>query len=402
MAKVFASIDVGSSKVGSILANLDDEENVQILGVGVVSSRGVHKGLVVNIDEAKEAIRESVAKAERQSGLKIESAYVGVTGRHISSLNSRGVVATTRSDRRVTSDDLDRALESARSITIPGDQQLLHVIPRHYVLDGRVEVNEPVGMHSFRLDVETHIVTASAASVQNLAKSVRGAGVEIEDLILNPLAAGEAVLTEDEINAGVILADIGAGTTDVAIFKEGSVWHSAVLPVGGYQVTRDIAIGLGIPNDLAEEMKKKYGNVMPSNDVAVENRELEVGNRHTVSHRQLNDIAKVRLEEILRLVALEVPQGEQETLAPAGIVLAGGTARIPGIDLLGREVLNTHVRVGVPNGISGIAETLYDPSFATSVGLLFWGAKHQAEEKWKVEELRPGITRAFKKLFARR
>ncbi|PIU57317.1 MAG: cell division protein FtsA [Chloroflexi bacterium CG07_land_8_20_14_0_80_51_10] len=402
MAKIFASIDVGSSKVGSILANLDDEENVQILGVGVVSSRGVHKGLVVNIDEAKEAIRESVAKAERQSGLKIESAYVGVTGRHISSLNSRGVVATTRSDRRVTSDDLDRALESARSITIPGDQRLLHVIPRHYVLDGRVEVNEPVGMHSFRLDVETHIVTASAASVQNLAKSVRGAGVEIEDLILNSLAAGEAVLTEDEINAGVILADIGAGTTDVAIFKEGSVWHSAVLPVGGYQVTRDIAIGLGIPNDLAEEMKKKYGNAMPSNDVAVENRELEVGNRHTVSHRQLNDIAKVRLEEILRLVALEVPQGEQETLAPAGIVLAGGTARIPGIDLLGREVLNTHVRVGVPHGISGIAETLYDPSFATSVGLLFWGAKHQAEEKWKVEELRPGITRAFKKLFARR
>jgi len=402
MAKIFASIDVGSSKVGSILANLDDEENVQILGVGVVSSRGVHKGLVVNIDEAKEAIRESVAKAERQSGLKIESAYVGVTGRHISSLNSRGVVATTRSDRRVTSDDLDRALESARSITIPGDQRLLHVIPRHYVLDGRVEVNEPVGMHSFRLDVETHIVTASAASVQNLAKSVRGAGVEIEDLILNSLAAGEAVLTEDEINAGVILADIGAGTTDVAIFKEGSVWHSAVLPVGGYQITRDIAIGLGIPNDLAEEMKKKYGNAMPSNDVAVENRELEVGNRHTVSHRQLNDIAKVRLEEILRLVALEVPQGEQETLAPAGIVLAGGTARIPGIDLLGREVLNTHVRVGVPNGISGIAETLYDPSFATSVGLLFWGAKHQAEEKWKVEELRPGITRAFKKLFARR
>ncbi len=402
MAKIFASIDVGSSKVGSILANLDDEDNVQILGVGVVSSRGVHKGLVVNIDEAKEAIRESVAKAERQSGLKIESAYVGVTGRHISSLNSRGVVATTRSDRRVTSDDLDRALESARSITIPGDQQLLHVIPRHYVLDGRVEVNEPVGMHSFRLDVETHIVTASAASVQNLAKSVRGAGVEIEDLILNPLAAGEAVLTEDEINAGVILADIGAGTTDVAIFKEGSVWHSAVLPVGGYQITRDIAIGLGIPNDLAEEMKKKYGNVMPSNDVAVENRELEVGNRHTVSHRQLNDIAKVRLEEILRLVALEVPRGEQETLAPAGIVLAGGIARIPGIDLLGREVLNTHVRVGVPNGISGIAETLYDPSFATSVGLLFWGAKHQAEEKWKVEELRPSITRAFKKLFARR
>ncbi|MCL0048831.1 cell division protein FtsA [Dehalococcoidia bacterium] len=397
MAKTFASIDVGTSKVSSIVANLGDGGTIQILGVGVVPSGGVHKGLVVDIDEAKEAIRESVMRAERTSGLRIESAYVGVTGRHISSLNSRGVVATTRSDKRVTADDLDRVLESARSITIPSDRRLLHVIPRHYTLDGQVAVKEPVGMHSFRLDVETHIVTVSAALVQNLIKSIRGVGVEIDNLVLSPLAAGETVLSADERNAGVILADIGAGTTDVAIFKEGCVWHSAILPVGGYQVTRDIAIGLGIPNELAEEMKRKYGNLMTTNDVRAEHSELDVGNRHTVSYRELNDIIRVRVEEVLQLVMMEIPRGEWDVLAPAGLVLTGGTANIPGIDLLAREVLDMqHVRVGVPGDITGIADTLHDPAFATSVGLLFWGANHESDDKWRMEELRPGVIGTLK------
>ncbi len=397
MAKTFASIDVGTSKVASIVANLGDEGTIQILGVGVVPSEGVHKGLVVNIDEAKEAIRESVMKAERTSGLKIESAYVGVTGRHISSLNSRGVVATTRSDRRVTADDLERVLESARSITIPSDRRLLHIIPRHYILDGHVAVKEPVGMHGFRLDVETHIVTAAAASVQNLIKSIRGIGVEIENLVLSPLAVGETVLSADERNAGAIVADIGAGTTDVAIFKEGCVWHSAILPVGGYQVTRDIAIGLGIPNELAEEMKKKYGTLTPTNDVGADHTEFDVGNRHTVSYRGLNDIIRVRVEEILQLIMMEVPRGEWDALIPAGLVLTGGTANIPGIDMLAGDVLEmNHVRVGLPGDINGIADTLYDPASATSVGLLFWGANHASEDEWRIDGLKPGVIGSLK------
>jgi cell division protein FtsA len=397
MAKTFASIDVGTSKVCSIVANLGDGGTIQILGAGVVPSRGVHKGLVVNIDEAKEAIRESVMRAERTSGLRIESAYVGVTGRHISSLNSRGVVATTRSDRQVTADDLDRVLESARSITIPSDRRLLHIIPRYYILDGHAAVKEPVGMHGFRLDVETHIVTAAAASVQNLIKSIRGVGVEIDNLVFSPLAAGETVLSDDERNTGVIMADIGAGTTDVAIFKEGCVWHSAILPVGGHQVTGDIAIGLGIPNELAEEMKKKYGNLMTTNDVGADYGELDVGNRHTVSYREINDIIRVRVEEILQLIMMEVPRGEWAELAPAGLVVTGGTANIPGIDLLAREVLDIqHVRVGVPGGITGIADTLHDPASATSVGLLFWGANHETEDEWRIEELRPGVIGTLK------
>ena len=398
MAKTFASIDVGTGKVTTIVANIGDEETIQILGSATVPSHGVHKGLVIDIDLATEAIRESVMKAERVSGLKIETSYVGVTGRHINALNSRGVVATTRNDKRVTTDDLERVLESARSITLPGDRRLLHVLPRHYTLDGTVKVQEPVGMHGFRLDVETHIVTAAAASVQNLIKAVRGAGVDVEDLVFSPLAAGEAVLSEHEMNSGVIVADIGAGTTDVAIFKDGCVWHSAIFPIGGYQVTRDIAIGLGISNDMAEQMKLKYGNVMTPNGVEPEYSELDVGNRHTVSYRELNDVIRARVEETLRLIMLEIPRDKQEALVPSGLVLVGGTSTIPGLAAMARETLDMeHVRIGHPGGISGISDTLNDPSAATSVGLLYWGANNcEGEDKWKMEELKPGITNTIR------
>ncbi|MFA4836452.1 MAG: cell division protein FtsA [Dehalococcoidia bacterium] len=411
MSKTFASIDVGTSKVCSVIATIGDGETIQILGVGIVPSKGVQKGLVVDIDLAIDAIRESVMIAGRTSGLMMESAYVGVTGRHISALNSHGVISTTRSDKRVTEDDLDRVLEAARSITIPSDRRLLHVIPRQYVLDGQVAIKDPVGMYGFRLDVETHIVTAAAAAVQNLIKAVRGAGVEIENLVLSPLAVGETVLTEDEKNAGVIVADIGAGTTGVAIFKEGCAWHSAILPVGGANITRDIGIGLGTPNELAEEMKKKYGNLMNTNNAESDGGSLDAGNRHTVSYRDLNDIVKMRVEEILRLIMMEVPRGERDMLAPAGLVLTGGTANMPGLATFARETLEMpHVRVGMPSGITGITDTLRDPATSAGVGLIFWGANRDAENDWKIPEIKPnlrgtlrsGVTSIKQKFFSRR
>ena len=225
---------------------------IQVAGVGITPSNGLHKGLVVNINDAKESIRESVKKAEQASGYKVESAYVGVTGRHVSSLNNQGVVAITRNDRLVRPDDLRRVLQNAQSVKVPNDRKLLHIIPRGYAVDGQVGVKNPVGMHGFRLDVETHVITAAVASVQNLAKCIRGIGVDIDDLVLEPLASGEAVLTGDEKQVGVILADIGGGTTDIAVFKDGSIWHTSILPVAGYQLTRDVAIGLGLPFDIAE------------------------------------------------------------------------------------------------------------------------------------------------------
>ncbi|MCK4698606.1 MAG: cell division protein FtsA, partial [Dehalococcoidia bacterium] len=256
-------IDVGTTKVCSIMANVGQGGDLQVLGVGVTHTKGLHKGLVVNITEAKESIRASVRRAEQASGLKMDSVYVGVTGRHITSLNKKGVVSISRGDRLVRPEDLKRVLRSARTYTIPNDRRLLHVIPRSYALDGQVGVKNPVGMHGFRLDVETHVITAAVSSVQNLVKCIRGVSIEIEDLVLEPLASAEAVLRLDERDAGVILADIGGGTTDIAIFKNGSIWHTAILPVAGYQITRDIAIGLGLPFDVAEQMKRKYGSVMP-------------------------------------------------------------------------------------------------------------------------------------------
>ncbi len=399
MANTFASIDVGTSKVTTVVATVGDGDAIQVLGSGTVPSQGVRKGLVVDIDQAREAIEESVIQAERTSGLQIETAYVGVTGKHISAQNSRGVVATTRNDRRVTADDLDRVLESARSVTLSSDRRLLHVLPRHYTLDGTVKVSEPVGMHGFRLDVETHIVTAAAAAVQNLIKAIRGAGVEIENLVFTPLACGEAVLTQHEKNAGVILADIGAGTTDIAIFKEGCVWHSAILPVGGYQVSRDISLGLGVAGDMAEQMKKKYGNVMASNGIETpELSALDVGNRHTVSYKQINDVIRARLDEVLQMIMMEIPRDRQEELAPSGLVLTGGTATIPGLEIMARDVLDMdHIRIGIPNGITGISDNLHNPSCAASVGLLFWGmGNEEGPDKWKIEELKPGVLGTLK------
>jgi len=402
MAKrtALTSIDVGTTKICTTMADVNDGGSVRVTGVGIAPSRGLHKGLVVNINEAKESIRDSIRKAEQASGSKVESAYIGVTGRHVSSVNNRGVVAINRSDRLVRRDDLKRVLQCARSIKVPNDRKLLHVIPRGYAVDGQVGVKNPVGMHGFRLDVETHIITAAVTSVQNLIKCIRGVGVDIDDLVLEPLASSEAVLTEDEKQIGTILADIGGGTTDIAVFKDGSIWHTAILPVAGYQLTRDIAIGLGLPFDVAEEMKKRYGSVMPVYESKIETTSPISEDGHGVSYQDLCDILRARVEEILRLILLEMPRSEYEAFVPGGLVLTGGSANIAGAEVLGRDILRLPVRVGLPTNIYGICDTLRDPAYATSVGLLLWGAKYRGTQTWQPHKfgLRHFISR-IKNLF---
>jgi cell division protein FtsA len=381
---IITSIDVGTTKVCTTIADMNSEGNVRVVGVGVTPSVGLHKGLVVNINEAKESVRESVKKAEQASGYRVESAYVGVTGRHVTSLNNRAVVAITRNDRLVRPEDLKRVLTTARSVKVPVDRRLLHVIPRGYAVDGQAGVKNPIGMHGFRLDVEAHIITAAVTSVQNLVKCIRGIGLDIDDLILEPLASSEAVLSEDEKQVGVILADVGGGTTDIAIFREGSIWHTAILPVAGYQITRDIAIGLGLPFDVAEEMKKKYGSVTPVYETkGGSGSDNLTTNGHGVSHQDLCDIIRARVEEVMRLIVLEMPSSDYETLVPDGIVLTGGSSNLAGIEALGRNTLQLPVRVGVPSSMYGISDTLHDPAYATSVGLLLWGARHREMQTWK-------------------
>jgi len=385
------SIDVGTTKVCTTIADIDNGGGIRVTGVGITPSKGLHKGLVVNINDARESIRESVKKAEQASNYKVESAYIGVTGRHVSSLNNRGVVAVTRNDRLVRPDDLRRVLASAQSVKVPKDRRLLHVIPRGYALDGQVGVKNPVGMHGFRLDVETHVITAAVTSVQNLVKCIRSIGIDIDDLVLEPLASSEAVLTEDEKQVGVILADIGGGTTDIAVFREGSIWHTSILPVAGYQLTRDVAIGLGLPFDVAEEMKKKYGSVMPVYESKVETTNTTSTNGHGVSHQDLCDIIRARVEEIIRLILLELPRSEYQELVPAGLVLTGGSSNLPGIETLGRHILRLPVRVGTPTKMQGITDALRDPAYATSVGLLLWGAKHEGTQTWQTRRFSAGL-----------
>jgi cell division protein FtsA len=367
-----AAIDVGTTKVCTIMADVFDDQGLRVLGVGVTPSHGLHKGLVVNINEAKESIRRSVRMAEQMAGRRLESAYVGVTGRHITSVNNRGSISITRNNQVVRTDDLKRVLDVARSVKVPNEQKLLHVIPREYVVDGQGGVKNPVGMHGFRLDVETHIITAAITSIQNLTKCIRGIGVDIEDLVMEPLASAEAVLEPEERQDGVLLADIGGGTTDLALFKDDNIYHTSVLPVAGYQVTRDISVGLGIPFELAEEMKKRYGDVTPKEEDSSAKEISITGDGHSISYNDLSEIICVRVEEMLRLIMLELPQSDYRKLIPAGLVITGGGANLPGIAELGQKVTRMPVRLGLPVKLNGVSDALDNPAYATGVGLLMW------------------------------
>jgi cell division protein FtsA len=389
--RTISAIDVGTTKVCTLIAEVGDNGQMRIAGVGTVLSKGMHKGMIVNINEAKETVRDSVRRAEQSSGYKVDSAYIGVTGRHISGQNNRSVVAVTRNDRLVRPDDLRRVLQNAQSVKMASENKILHMIPRHYTVDGQEGVQNPVGMHGFKLDAETHVITTAVSSVQNLVKCIRGVGVDVEDLVFEALASSEAVLTEDDKQVGTILADIGGGTTDISVFKDGSVWHTAVVPVAGYQMTRDIAIGLGLPFEVAEEMKKKYGTVLPVYEGKADNNDSIAQNGHNISYQGLCDIIRARMEELLRLIILELPRGEQDALVPGGLVLTGGSANLAGIDALGRDVLKMPVRVGAPLNIYGISDQLNDPAYATAVGLLLWGMKPKSNAKVKTNIFGNGI-----------
>jgi cell division protein FtsA len=402
--KTVSAIDVGTTKVCTLIAEVGDGGQMRIAGVGLVPSRGLHKGMVVNINEAKESVRASIKKAEQSSGYRVDSAYVGVTGRHISGRNDRGQVAVTRNDRLVRPDDLRRVLQNAQAVRVTSDEKLLHLIPRSYAVDGQEGVQNPVGMHGFKLDVETHVITAAVSSVQNLVKCIRGVGVDVEDLVFEALASSEAVLTEDEKQVGVILADIGGGTTDISVFKDGSIWQTAIVPVAGYQMTRDIAIGLGLPFEVAEEMKKKYATAMPAYDTKADDAIPTGQNGNRVSYSGLCDIVRARIEEVLRLIVLELPHGEQDLLVPGGLVLTGGTSNLPGIDALGRDILRMPVRIGAPLAMHGIGDNLTDPAYATAVGLLLWGVKPKSASGWKSKGFGGnllGLVSRIKSLFGR-
>ena len=374
MERSVVGIDIGSHRILVLVAELDETEGVRIVGVGKVPSKGIKKGAVVNVAEATAAIAEAVERAEQSSGYQIERAYVGITGTHIASQNSQGVVGVARRDRGITPDDIDRVLEAAGAIVLPQNQELVHILPRTYIVDGQEGVRDPLNMHGFRLEVEAHVVMGSSTAVQNLTKCTQSAGLEVSELVLTGLAAGKAVLSETEKEMGVVLVDIGKGTTDIAIFIEGTIWHTRSLAMGGEYITNDIAIGLRLPPDVAEQVKLRHGHALAAKISADERFTISpYGESPVVMPRwKLAEIIRARCEEILEAIQQEIKRSGYDGLLPAGLVLCGGTAQLPGLRELARDMFDLPVQIGVPKNISGLTDQVGSADAAVAVGLVQW------------------------------
>ena len=374
---VLVGVDVGTTKVCALIGEVSRDGRLTVMGHGTVPASGLKKGVVVNIDQTVRSIADAVERAERLSGWKIDRAFVGVGGQHVESMNSKGQVAVTAHHREVSREDVNRAVEVARAVSIPSNRDVLHVERRGFIVDGQEGVKDPLGMSALRLEVETHIVTASATAIQNLTKCVAAAGVKIDELVASSLASAEAVVNETEKDLGVAVADIGAGTIDIAMFSEGSPFFTGVIPVGGTNVTNDLAIGLKTSLNVAEELKIRHGtcdlaSVSADEEISVSVLGEDAG--RTVSRMEVAEIIEARMRETFELIASELRQGGAGML-PAGIILTGGAAQLAGVAELGREVLQMPVRVAGPSSVGGLVETLLNPAYATAIGLLQWGAQ---------------------------
>ena len=372
--QIIIGLDIGTTKVCTLVAREETPGQFRILGVGIEPSQGLRKGVVVDLESAAQAVARSVDKAERTSGIEILSALVSLAGSNVSSENSNGVVGV--SGRVIDQNDVARAVDAAKAVDIPHNREIVHVIQRGFNVDGQDGIRMPIGMHGYRLEVETHIITSTAASVENLRQCVAAAGVEVSQFVLNPLASAEVVLTETERQMGVVVCDVGGGTTDMAIYVDGDVWHTAVLAIGGNHITSDIAQVLHLPNSQAEEIKLQHGHANPEE---IDQRQYlnirPFGDQEIVqvSHLELVQIIHARVEEIFNMVVQEIKHSGYDGLLPAGMVLTGGTSALPGIRSIASRVLGVPVRIAKPEKLIGMTDYLDSPAFSTSIGLLRWG-----------------------------
>ncbi len=375
---LITGLDVGTTKVCAVIGEVTPLGGLDIVGIGTSPSRGLRKGVVVNIDSTVEAIKKAVGEAEQMAGVEVGSVYAGVSGGHIRGLNSRGVVAVSGRNKEVGPADLERVIEAARAINIPPDREILHVLPQTYVVDDQDGVKEPLGMSGVRLEVEVHIVTAAVTSVQNVIRSVNRAGLTVQDIVLEPLASSEAILSPDEKELGVLLIDIGGGTTDVALFRDGAVWQTGVLALGGDHISNDIALGLRTPTAEAEELKKRHGCALTA--LVREDETIEVpsvGGRkpRALSRQILSEIIQPRVEEIFTLVARDLARAGLQDAPAAGVVVTGGTSIMEGVPELAGQVFDLPVRRGVPEGVGGLGDVVQSPIYATTVGLALYGVR---------------------------
>lgn len=406
-SRILASLDIGSSKIRTVVG-VRDEDNpvINIIGVGIAPSTGLRKGAVIDVEETINSISASLEDAERMAGEPINHVFLGIGGNHLESINSRGVIAVSHSENEIGEEDVDRVLEAAQAVTIPSNRRILRVIPKSFTVDEQRGIKYPVGMTGIRLEVETHIITGFEPVVKNIEKCVLQSGVDIDDIIPTSLAPAEAVLSKRQKELGVIVVDIGSGGTSISVYEDGSTLYTSVIPVGGENVTNDIAIGLRTSIDTAEKIKIEYGGVIPEDVNDRETIDLSLVSKidtHVISKRQLVEIIQARYHEIFVLVKDELAKIHRDGMLPAGVILTGAGSKMPGVIDLARETLNLPAQIGFPQNYDGVVDKIDDPAYATAIGLLIWGSRFEGHyQGLKGINLKKGITNMkgwFRNLF---
>lgn len=394
--ELIVALDIGTNKIAALVGEIGLDNEIEIIGFGVHPSKGLKRGVVVNIEATVQSIKRAVEDAALMAGCEIHSVFTGIAGSHIASLNSHGIVAIR--DREVSQSDIDRVIDAAKAVAIPADQKILHILPQQFIIDSQEGVREPIGMSGVRLEARVHIVSGAVSAAQNITKCVRRCGLQVNDVILEPLASSCAVLTDDEKELGVCMIDIGGGTTDIAVFIDGAIRHTAVIPIAGDHVTNDIAVALRTPMQNAEQVKRQYASVLeyqidPAEIIAIPS----VANRpvQQVQRSALAQVVHARYEEIFSLVAQELRRSGFEDMIAAGIVLTGGAANVEGAAILAENVLHVPVRIGLPQHVSGLIDVREDPTYATGVGLLLYGLRQQASVQT------PVLTRSMPSVWSR-
>ncbi len=395
---LIVGLDIGTSKVVAIVGEISPSDEIEIIGIGSCRSRGLKKGVVVNIESTVHSIQRAIEEAELMSGCEIHSVYTGIAGSHIRSLNSHGIVAIR--DNEVSLSDVDRVIDAARAVAIPADQKMLHIMPQEFVIDSQEGIKEPVGMSGVRLEAKVHMVTGAVSAAQNIVKCVRRCGLDVDDIILEQLASSYAVLTDDEKDLGVCLVDIGGGTTDIAIFTDGSIHHTAVIPIAGDQVTNDIAVALRTPTQHAEDIKVRYACALTQLANPDETIEVpSVGDRpaRQLARQTLAEVVEPRYEELFTLVKAELQRSGYEDLIAAGIVLTGGSSKMEGAIELAEEIFHMPVRVGVPQYVGGLSDVVKNPIYSTGVGMLLFG-RRQISEAITGMQTKTGLRGVFERM----
>jgi len=379
---LIVGLDIGTSKVAAIVGELTDSGDLEVIGIGSTPSRGLKKGVVINLESTVHSIQRAIEEAELMAGCQINAVFAGIAGSHIKSLNSHGIVAIK--DKEVSQYDIERVIDSARAVAISADQKILHILPQEFVIDQQEGIKEPIGMSGIRLEAKVHMVTGSVSAAQNIIKCIRRCELDVDDIVLEQLASCTAVLTEDEKELGVCLIDIGGGTTDIAIFSDGAIRHTAVIPIAGDQVTNDIAVALRTPTQNAEEIKREHACALTQLADAEESIEVpSIGDRPSrrISKQNLAEIIEPRYEELMLLVQAEIRRSGFEDLIAAGIVLTGGSSKVMGVIDLAEEIFHMPVRLGLPQYVTGLTDVVKNPIYSTGVGLLLYGKEHQMDDE---------------------